>query len=87
MTVPPVLDAAGVAHWTCDGCGRYSTWTDEHAWYGSWADVEGGGKTIHSRGRAPWVNVVVSCSRNCTVKLVIEGRVPAVADDGSRAIA
>ncbi len=33
-------DAASAQRWTCDACGVYGVWTNEHQWYGSLEDLK-----------------------------------------------
>lgn len=75
MTKPPVA-----RQWTCDNCGSFGPWTEHHAWYGSYADVEGVGR--NGRRVEPWRNVTVTCCDACRLALVFAGKLPSVGDDG-----
>lgn len=55
--------------WTCTACGSFRVWTDEHRWWGSWLDVDGG-----KPGRRPQP-IVVTCSDACRRRAKVQGLV------------
>lgn len=54
----------------CDACGHLDKWGDTWGWYGSYCQVEDNPKTI-----------IMSCSSECLVKLIADGKVPQEAWD------
>lgn len=61
---------SGLLH-TCTVCGRESTWTADHQWYGSWLDLDGGRHRQHVAKP-----IIVTCSETCRVGATVKGLVP-----------
>lgn len=64
MTLPPMATTNGPRKWSCDGCGEWSFWTEEHMIYGSLKDED--------EGR--WDRLIVTCSEACRAKTEEAGR-------------
>lgn len=63
--------------WKCAVCQSISEWTDEHQWYGSLLDIDGGGPTRIGGPRKAARPIVVTCSDLCRDRAMQIGIVPA----------
>ena len=57
--------------WKCKVCGSLMPWSEEHQWYGSMLDIDGGSPRHKARP------IVVTCSDTCRDRAVVLRLVPA----------
>lgn len=66
----PPLELLPDRAWMCSVCKHAGPWTNEHSWFGSYLDLEGG-----RSGRAK-TSIVVTCSAGCREIAAVQGLVP-----------
>jgi hypothetical protein len=72
VTLPPIPTIHGPLKWECDGCHKWSFWTDQHMVYGSMKDED----------EENWSRLIVTCSVACREATIAAGRAAAIVHGG-----